>query len=149
MRSVVQRVNGARVRVGETLIASVGKGLLVYLGITKGDREDDAGYLADKILNLRIFEDIDQKMNLSLLDVQGGILVVSQFTLAADCRRGRRPSFAEAENPQHALVLYDYFINLLKEKNGSVAQGIFQSMMSVESINDGPITILLDSRRCF
>lgn len=149
MRSVVQRVNGASVCVGGTRIANIGKGLLAYLGITKGDREDDAEYLADKIYNLRIFEDLEGKMNLSLRAVQGEILVVSQFTLVADCRRGRRPSFTEAEDPQHALVLYDYFIKVLQRKNGSVAQGVFQSVMAVESINDGPITMLLDSRRCF
>lgn len=145
----MQRVNEASVRVGCKRTANIGKGLLAYLGIVKGDREEDAEYLADKIFNLRIFDDPDGKMNFSLRHVQGEILVISQFTLAADCSRGRRPSFTEAENPQRAVVLYDYFIKVLQGKHVSVAQGVFQSMMTVESINDGPITMLLDSRKCF
>ena len=149
MRSVVQRVDGASVRVGGDLVSRIGRGLLAYVGITKGDREEDARYLADKILHLRIFEDLENKMNRSLMDIQGEILAVSQFTLAADCRRGRRPSFTGAEDPRKAMALYDYFVNTVLEKNGSVAQGVFQQMMLVDSINNGPITMLVDSRRCF
>lgn len=149
MRSVIQRVDTARVLVDGKLVSSIGIGLLAYVGITRGDREEDAKYLADKILNLRIFEDLQNKMNLSLRDIRGEIMVIPQFTLAADCRRGRRPSFTAAENPQDAIVLYSYFVKLIKDINGSVSQGVFQTMMSVESINNGPITVLLDSRRCF
>lgn len=149
MRSVVQRVEKADVSIGGERISGIEKGLLVLIGIGKGDRQNDADYLAEKILNLRIFEDRDGKMNLSLLDVQGDLLVVSQFTLLGDCRKGRRPSFTEAENPRPAKVLYDYFINLVKEKVSNVAEGKFQAMMSIHSINHGPITMLLDSRRGF
>jgi len=149
MRSVIQRVDTARVLVNGTLVSSIGVGLLAYVGIARGDRKEDAKYLADKILNLRIFEDLQNKMNLSLLDIRGEIMVISQFTLAADCRRGRRPSFAAAENPKDAIILYNYFVKLIKDMNGSVSQGVFQTMMSVESINNGPITILLDSKRGF
>jgi D-tyrosyl-tRNA(Tyr) deacylase len=131
------------------LISSIGNGLLAYLGIARGDGQEDVRYLADKIINLRIFEDNERKMNLSLLDVKGEIMVISQFTLMADCRRGRRPSFTDAETPQDAKLLYSYFINIMKENIGIVAMGVFQHTMAVESINDGPITMLLDSRRCF
>lgn len=149
MRSVVQRVKMASIRCDGELISSIGDGLLAYIGISRGDCQDDVRYLAEKIINLRIFEDHERKMNRSLLDVKGEIMVISQFTLMADCRRGRRPSFTEAETPQDAKLLYDYFVNIMKENIGIVATGVFQNTMTVESINNGPITMLLDSRRCF
>lgn len=149
MRSVVQRVDRAGVLIGDKRISEIGKGLLVLLGVEQGDREDDADYLSDKIMNLRIFEDENAKMNLCLLDIRGEMLVVSQFTLLGDCRKGRRPSFTEAENPDRARLLYDYFIQKTKNTIGHVAQGEFQAMMSVELVNSGPVTMLLDSRRNF
>lgn len=149
MRSVVQRVDRVRVHCGDKQISEIGKGLLVLLGIEQGDLENDADYLCDKIINLRIFEDEQGKMNLSLLDIRGGMLVVSQFTLLGDCRKGRRPSFMAAENPDRARLLCDYFIRKTKHKIGHVAQGEFQAMMSVELVNNGPVTMLLDSRRKF
>ncbi len=149
MRSVVQRVDRAQVHVGGECISCIKKGVLVFLGIGKGDRFSDADYLSEKIMNLRIFEDEEKKMNLSLLDIKGEMLVVSQFTLMGDCRKGRRPSFTKAENPERAKLLYDYFINRVREKVGYVAEGKFQTMMSIESINNGPITVLIDSRRGF
>ena len=149
MRSVVQRVDRVRVHVGGKWISEIEKGLLVFLGIEKGDQEGDADYLADKITNLRIFEDEQGKMNLSLLDIHGELMVVSQFTLLGDCRKGRRPSFIVAENPDRARLLCDYFIEKTRNKIGHVAQGKFQAMMSVELVNDGPVTMLLDSKRIF
>jgi D-tyrosyl-tRNA(Tyr) deacylase len=147
MRSVVQRVDKVRVCIGDKRISEIEKGLLVFLGIEQGDLESDADYLSDKIMNLRIFEDKQGKMNLSLLDIGGELLVVSQFTLLGDCRKGRRPSFTGAENPDRARLLCDYFIQKTKNKIGHVAQGEFQAMMSIELINNGPVTMLLDSRR--
>jgi D-tyrosyl-tRNA(Tyr) deacylase len=149
MRSVVQRVDRVRVLIGEKQISKIGKGLLILLGIEQGDRKEDADYLSDKILNLRIFEDDDGKMNLSLLDIRGEMLVVSQFTLLGNCRKGKRPSFTEAENPDRARLLYDYFIQKTNAVIGNVAQGEFQAMMSIELVNNGPVTMLLDSRRNF
>ena len=149
MRSVVQRVDRVRVLIGDKRISEIGKGLLVLLGIEQGDRKNDADYLSDKIMNLRIFEDENGKMNLSLLDIRGEMLVVSQFTLLGDCRKGRRPSFAGAENPDRARVLYDYFIQKTQAIIGNVVQGEFQAMMSIELVNNGPVTMLLDSRRSF
>jgi D-tyrosyl-tRNA(Tyr) deacylase len=149
MRSVVQRVDRVRVLIGDKRISEIGKGLLVLLGIEQGDRKNDADYLSDKIMNLRIFEDDNGKMNLSLLDIRGEMLVVSQFTLLGDCRKGRRPSFTGAENPDRARLLYDYFIQKTKDIIGNVVQGEFQAMMSIELVNNGPVTMLLDSRRSF
>ena len=149
MRSVVQRVDRAEVLIGDKRISEIGQGLLVLLGIEQGDREEDADYLSDKIINLRIFEDENAKMNLSLLDIRGEMLVVSQFTLLGDCRKGRRPSFTEAENPDRARLLCNYFIQKTMNTIGHVAQGEFQAMMSVELVNSGPVTMLLDSRRNF
>ena len=149
MRSVVQRVDRVRVLIGDKRISEIGKGLLVLLGIQQGDRKNDADYLSDKIMNLRIFEDENGKMNLSLLDIRGEMLVVSQFTLLGDCRKGRRPSFTGAENPVLARLLYDYFIQKTKAIIGNVVQGEFQAMMSIELVNNGPVTMLLDSRRSF
>jgi D-tyrosyl-tRNA(Tyr) deacylase len=149
MRSVVQRVDRVRVHIGGRQMSEIEKGLLVFLGIEHGDLENDAEYLSDKIMNLRIFEDEKGKMNLSLLDIGGEMLVVSQFTLLGDCRKGRRPSFTGAENPDRARLLCDYFIQKTKNKIARVAQGEFQAMMSIELINNGPVTMLLDSRRIF
>ena len=149
MRSVVQRVDRVRVLIGDKRISEIGKGLLVLLGIEQGDRKNDADYLSDKIMNLRIFEDENGKMNLSLLNIRGEMLVVSQFTLLGDCRKGRRPSFTGAENPDRARLLYDYFILKTKAIIGNVVQGEFQAMMSIELVNNGPVTMLLDSRRSF
>lgn len=149
MRSVVQRVDRVRVLIGDKRISEIGKGLLVLLGIERGDRKNDADYLSDKIMNLRIFEDENGKMNLSLLDIRGEMLVVSQFTLLGDCRKGRRPSFTGAENPDRARLLYDYFIQKTQAIIGNVVQGEFQAMMSIELVNNGPVTMLLDSRRSF
>lgn len=149
MRSVIQRVDKAEIRVGRNCISMIGKGILVFLGIQQGDEERDADYLTDKIIHLRIFEDEKGKMNLSLLDINGEMLIVSQFTLLADCSKGRRPSFTEAENPARARALYDYFLSRSKEKVKCCTEGEFRSMMSVGLINNGPVTILLDSRRRF
>jgi D-tyrosyl-tRNA(Tyr) deacylase len=149
MRSVVQRVDRADIRIGDRTISSIERGVLVFLGIEQGDRESDADYMSNKIINLRIFEDEAGKMNLSLLDIQGQMLVVSQFTLLGDCRKGRRPSYTRAENPEVAQRLYDYFLGLVENKVLHVAQGEFQAAMSVELVNNGPVTILLDSRRDF
>jgi D-tyrosyl-tRNA(Tyr) deacylase len=149
MRSVVQRVDRVKVLIGDKRISEIGKGLLVLLGIEQGDRKNDADYLCNKIINLRIFEDENGKMNLSLLDIRGELLVVSQFTLLGDCRKGRRPSFTGAENPDRARVLYDYFIEKTKAIIGNVVQGEFQAMMSINLVNNGPVTMLLDSRRIF
>jgi len=149
MRSVVQRVDRVRVLIGDKRISEIGKGLLVLLGIEQGDRKNDADYLSDKIINLRIFEDENGKMNLSLLDIRGEMLVVSQFTLLGDCRKGRRPSFTGAENPDRARLLYDYFIQKTNAIIGNVVHGEFQAMMSIELVNNGPVTMLLDSRRSF
>jgi D-tyrosyl-tRNA(Tyr) deacylase len=149
MRSVVQRIDRADIRVGGKRISGIEKGILVFLGIQQGDRESDADYLVDKIIHLRIFADEGGKMNLSLLDIQGEMLVVSQFTLLGDSRKGRRPSFAWAENPDRARLLYDYFIKKTKEKVKCCAEGEFQAMMSIELVNNGPVTMLLDSRKIF
>ena len=149
MRSVVQRVDRAKVRVEERIISSIGRGVLVFLGVEKGDSNNDADYLQEKIINLRIFEDVEAKMNLSLLDISGDMLVVSQFTLLGDCRKGRRPSFITAEQPEEAKKLYEYFICKARQKISNVGAGEFQAMMKIESVNDGPVTMLLDSKKTF
>lgn len=147
MRAVIQRVDSAKVTVNTQKIGEIAAGLLVYLGVEKGDQKSDADYLLDKILNLRIFEDQEGKMNISLLDTGGGLLVISQFTLLADCRKGRRPSFADAEDPGPAKALYEYFISQADGKAVNVQSGEFQAMMKIESINDGPVTIIIESRK--
>jgi D-aminoacyl-tRNA deacylase len=149
MRCVLQRVDRVDIRVEGNYISGIEKGILVLLGIEQGDRESDADYLADKIINLRIFDDERGKMDLSLLDIEGEMLVVSQFTLLADCRKGRRPSFIRAENSDQAKKYYEYFISKVREKVKHVARGQFQAMMLVEIVNNGPVTILLDSREDF
>jgi len=147
MRAVLQRVDRASVSVAAQTISAIGKGLLVLLGVEKEDSQADADYLLDKILNLRIFEDEQGKMNRSLLEVGGELLVVSQFTLLADCLKGRRPSFTQAAAPAQAKALYESFLAAAAEKLQRVEGGEFQAMMKVELINDGPVTILLDSRK--
>jgi D-tyrosyl-tRNA(Tyr) deacylase len=149
MRCVLQRVDRVDIRVEDKYISGIEKGILVFLGVEHGDQESDADYLSDKIINLRIFEDERGKMNRSLLDIKGEMLVVSQFTLLGDCRKGRRPSFTRAENPDQAKKHYDYFISKIKQKVKRLAQGQFQSMMLVELVNNGPVTILLDSKNSF
>ena len=149
MRAVVQRVSRAEVRVGGRVTGSVGRGLAVLLGVAREDGEEDARQLADKVAALRIFEDPAGKMNLALAEVGGGVLVVSQFTLLGDARKGNRPSFVDAAPPEAANALYERFCALLREKGLAVATGVFRAEMEVELVNDGPVTILLDSRRLF
>ena len=149
MRAVVQRVSRARVTVGDELKGEIREGLLVLLGISNSDSEKDADYLVDKTLNLRVFEDEAGKMNLSLLDVAGDLLVVSQFTLYGDIRRGRRPSYINAAAPDEANRLYEYFVTECRKQIGNVATGRFQAMMDVELVNNGPVTILIDSEKTF
>ncbi len=149
MRAVVQRVKTAKVVVGGEVVGEIGNGLLVFLGVGEGDQSEDADYLASKVANLRIFSDSNDKMNLSLLEVSGDALVVSQFTLWGDCRKGRRPSFVRAAEPALANELYQEFIDLLREKGIKVSEGRFQEMMEVHLVNDGPVTMLLDSAKNF
>jgi D-tyrosyl-tRNA(Tyr) deacylase len=146
MRAVVQRVKQAKVSVEGRVIGEIKQGLLVFIGVGKEDQEADADYLAAKIPQLRIFEDAEGKFNRSLLEIKGEILVVSQFTLFGDCRKGRRPSFSDAAEPAQARELYQHFIAKLKENAITVAQGEFQAHMEVELINDGPVTLLLDTK---
>jgi len=145
----VQRVKMAKVMIGSEVVGEIGKGLLIFLGVGVEDNSDDADYLASKIASLRIFSDDNGKMNLSLLETGGDALVVSQFTLWGDCRKGRRPSFTRAADPAVANDLYQRFINLLKGKGIQVAEGRFQEMMDVHLVNDGPVTMLLDSVKNF
>lgn len=149
MRAVVQRVTRAEVKVDGATTGRIGAGLLTLLGVGQGDDESDAVYLADKIAGLRIFEDDDGKMNLSVGDIGGAVLVVSQFTLFGDVRRGRRPSFDGAAPPAEANRLYERFCELLRERGLPVETGVFQAMMDVELLNQGPVTILLDSKKLF
>ena len=149
MRAVVQRVSSACVTVDNQIKGQINDGLLVYLGVGKDDNTEDVSYLAEKIINLRIFEDEDGKMNLSLLDKHGQILCISQFTLLGDCRRGRRPSFTDAREPVAADELYQQFVETCAEKGISTHTGVFQAHMEVTSVNDGPVTILLDSKKQF
>lgn len=146
MRAVIQRVERAAVYVNRKKISAIERGVLVLLGVEINDLESEADYLADKIIHLRIFEDQEGKMNLSLRDVDGGMLVVSQFTLLADTKKGRRPSFVKAEAPQRAKALYDYFLRSSGKKLKNVAGGEFQAMMKVDLVNDGPVTIILDTK---
>jgi D-tyrosyl-tRNA(Tyr) deacylase len=149
MRAVVQRVSRAEVRVEGKATGSVGTGLVVLLGVGREDGEEDARLLADKVAALRIFEDGAGKMNLAVGEVGGGLLVVSQFTLLGDARKGNRPSFTEAAPPEAANALYERFCGLLREKGLAVGTGVFRARMEVELVNEGPVTILLDSRRLF
>lgn len=149
MRAVVQRVTKASVTVEERVTGEIGPGLLVLLGVAQNDTEADADYLAEKIAGLRIFEDPDEKMNLSVLDVGGAVLAVSQFTLYGDVRRGKRPSFDGAARPEQAKKLYDYFVEKIRAGGLRCETGVFQAMMEVELVNSGPVTILLDSTKAF
>ncbi|HOB20700.1 MAG TPA: D-aminoacyl-tRNA deacylase [Candidatus Atribacteria bacterium] len=149
MRAVLQRVRRAKVTVNEQVTGAIDAGLLVFLGVESGDTIKDAEYMADKIVNLRIFEDENGKMNLSLKDTGGAMLAVSQFTLCGDCRKGRRPSFDKAAAPDEANVLYEEFCRLVETMGIRVETGIFRAHMLVDLINDGPVTMLIDSRRQF
>ena len=149
MRAVVQRVKSASVTVEGQLVSEIGAGVLVFLGVAHDDTATELEYIANKVANLRIFEDEAGKMNLSLLDTGGAALIVSQFTLYGDCRKGRRPSFINAARPEVANALYEQFIDILKQQNIPTQGGTFQAMMDVELINDGPVTILLDSDKQF
>lgn len=147
MRAVIQRVKSAQVYVDGRVTGRIGKGLLVLLGVGKGDDKDDLSFLISKIPELRIFEDPSGKFNLSLKEINGEILIVSQFTLYGDCRKGRRPSFTEAEEPARAKNLYEQFVSALRGQGVPVQTGEFQAKMEVHLINDGPVTLLLDSKQ--
>lgn len=149
MRAVVQRVTDARVEVAGETVGEIGAGFLVLLGVARDDTTADADYLAEKIPNLRVFDDDQGKMNRSLLNTGGEILVVSQFTLYGDVRRGRRPSYSDAAEPEKANELYEYFVERVRSLGVKVETGVFQAMMKVILVNDGPVTILLDSYRQF
>lgn len=149
MRAVIQRVSQASVSVENKKVGEIGNGILILLGVSGDDKEKDALYLLEKTLNLRIFEDSEEKMNLSLLDAGGELLVVSQFTLYGDARRGRRPSFSQAAAPEKARDLYEFFVSEARKHILNVQTGTFQAMMDVSLVNDGPVTILLDSRKTF
>ena len=145
MRAVVQRCNWCKITLENGEVSETGKGLVVLLGVGKEDNDNDVNYIADKVMNMRVFEDENQKMNRSLLDVEGSILSISQFTLYADCRKGRRPSFINAAKPDISSPLYDYFNECLRNQGIHVETGIFGADMKCALINDGPVTIVLDS----
>jgi D-tyrosyl-tRNA(Tyr) deacylase len=149
MRAVIQRVSRAKVTVNGKAVGEIEQGLLVLLGVGAEDTKMDADYLADKTIGLRIFEDDAAKMNLAVTDASGSVLVVSQFTLYGDARRGKRPSFDAAAEPEHARELYEYFVEKIRAAGLRCETGIFQETMSVELVNDGPVTILLDSTKAF
>jgi D-tyrosyl-tRNA(Tyr) deacylase len=149
MRAVIQRVDRAGVKINHQELSSINEGILVLLGVEREDTEADADYILEKTINLRIFEDDEGKMNRSLLDIDGEMMVVSQFTLLGDCIKGRRPSFVRAEEPRKANELYEYFVREAQKKVKYLATGKFQEMMRIELVNNGPVTILLDSRKTF
>ena len=149
MRAVVQRVSKASVSIGSKTTGRISRGLVVLIGVGKNDTRGDVSYLAEKIVNLRVFPDERDLMNLSVRDVNGGILVVSQFTLFGDCRKGRRPSYNDAAPPEKAEELYNQFVCALKDRNIRVETGVFQAIMEVDITNSGPVTILLDSTKLF
>lgn len=146
MKAVVQRVSESSVTIDSEVAGKIGAGLMVLLGVAVEDTEKEADYLAEKIINLRIFSDENGKMNLSLLDVGGEMLVVSQFTLLGDCRKGRRPSFIAAAGPEQGNALYEYFVDCIRQKGITVATGRFGAMMDVSLVNDGPVTLILESK---
>ena len=146
MRAVVQRVSKSSVTVDGEVVGNIGPGLMVLLGVTHEDTEKEADYLADKIINLRIFSDDAGKMNRSLLDTEGEMLVVSQFTLYGDCRKGRRPSFIQAADPDRGNVLYEYFVKKVRDNGVATATGRFGAMMDVSLVNDGPVTLIVESK---
>ena len=146
MRAILQRVSEARVQIDGANVGEIGRGLLVLLGVTKSDTAEQARWLADKIVSLRIFNDVEGKMNRDVAEVGGDILVVSQFTLYGDCSKGRRPSFIDAAAPETAIPLYEEFINAIKAHGIPTATGRFGAMMQVSLINDGPVTLILDSK---
>jgi D-tyrosyl-tRNA(Tyr) deacylase len=147
MKAVIQRVKSAQVYVDGRLSGKIGSGLLVFVGVGRGDDENDVSYMVSKLPDLRIFEDTSGKFNLSLKELNGEMLIVSQFTLYGDCKKGRRPSFTEAEEPTTAKNLYERLINRLREQGIPVQTGEFQAKMEVHLVNDGPVTLLLDSRQ--
>ncbi len=149
MRAVLQRVSRAKVSVDGEAVGEIGTGILVLLGVSREDDEKDALYLLEKTLNLRIFEDAEGKMNLSLLEIKGDLLVVSQFTLYGDTRKGRRPSFIEAAAPEKGKFLYEFFVTEARKQIKKVETGRFQAMMDVELVNAGPVTLLLDGKKLF
>lgn len=149
MRAVVQRVSRARVTVAGEVTGEVGRGLLVLIGVAEGDTQDDAAWIAEKVVGLRIFPDDEGKMNRSLVEIGGELLAVSQFTLLGDCRKGRRPSFIAAARPEEAVALYRAFVAEVQGQGIRVAEGRFQEHMNVELVNDGPVTLLVDSRKAF
>lgn len=149
MRAVVQRVTQSSVTVEGEVTGQIGLGLMVLLGVAEGDTDKDAKFLADKIAGLRIFDDVEGKMNLSLADVAGGMLVVSQFTLLGDCRKGRRPSFVRAGQPEEAERLYEQFVSIVREQGIDVQSGRFRTHMDVALVNSGPVTLMLDSSKAF
>ena len=149
MRAVVQRVSAASVSVASVVTGAIDRGLLIYLGVATGDTEEDSSYLAEKVSTLRIFTDQADKMNLSVADIGGAALVISQFTLLADARKGRRPSYSDAASPDLAKKLYEHFIAELGRRGLPTASGVFQASMRVAYVNEGPVTILLDSRKLF
>ena len=147
MRVVLQRVTQAHVNVAGHSVGQIGLGLLILLGVAHGDQREDADYLAEKILHLRIFPDEQRRMNRSVLESGGALLVVSQFTLYGSCKKGRRPSFDQAAPPEQARALYEYFVQRLQLSNTRVETGVFQAEMEVHLVNDGPVTLVLDSER--
>jgi D-tyrosyl-tRNA(Tyr) deacylase len=149
MRAVVQRVTEARVEVAGQTVGQISAGLLVLVGVARDDREEDADYLVEKITHLRVFNDEQARMNRSLAETGGAMLVVSQFTLYGDIRRGRRPSYIEAAEPERANALYEYFVARARAQGVKVETGVFQASMRVSLVNDGPVTILIDSRKQF
>ena len=149
MRAVVQRVSEASVTVDGRKVGQIATGLLVLLGVAREDSESDADYLVDKVTRLRVFPDENGRMNRSVIEAEGELLVISQFTLFGDCRRGKRPSFDQAAAPELARSLYEYYVANCREQGISVQTGVFQAEMDVELINDGPVTILLDSAKLF